>query len=255
MRLQPVSFFSFLFALLFMAPTPGFAQELEGRIRYLVTHDWSKKFAAVDYISKQARERNAYMWGNRSEWKVYTEMFITPTQTKYQDAEEKAEPEDEGYSWRKDEFMIQRNFETQTNYEVFTMLGKKYLLQDSIHGQDWKILNDMKEVAGHVCMNAFWEDTLKMQKVSAWFALDIPVSSGPERFCGLPGLILEVDVNDGGMIITADKIETRKLTNELDLPKKNKGKKITEAEFFSLMKKHVDEKRKAEEPPFWGVRY
>ena len=38
-------------------------QEMEGEIRYLVTHNWTKKMASLDYISKQRRERVAYMWG------------------------------------------------------------------------------------------------------------------------------------------------------------------------------------------------
>lgn len=104
-------------------------------------------------------------------------------------------------------------------------------------------------------MRAFWEDTVKQQKVVAWFAQDIPHSGGPERFCGLPGMILEVDINNGGMLITADKIEMKKLSNELDLPKKVKGKKIAEAEYQGILKKHIEEKRKAEEPYFWGIRY
>ncbi|MBK8424998.1 MAG: GLPGLI family protein [Lewinellaceae bacterium] len=231
------------------------AQETEGVIRYLVTHNWSKKMAAVDYISKQQRERIAYMWGNRSEWKMFTTLYLTPTETKYEDSEEKAEPDDEGYSWRKEVYYIKRNFATNTMYDVMQIFGKTYIVEDTLHAPGWKILNDLKDVAGHICMKASWEDTLKQQKVIAWFAMDIPISAGPERFFGLPGLILEVDVNDGGMLVSADKIDLKKLGTELDLPKKIKGKKITEAEFTTLMKKHMDQKREAEEPPFWGIRY
>lgn len=82
----------------------------------------------------------------------------------------------------------------------------------------------IKEVAGHICMNAYWHDTLKQQKVTAWFAMDMPISGGPERFCGLPGTILEIEINDGAMVITADKIEMKSLTTEMDLPKKMKVK-------------------------------
>lgn len=242
-------------ACLTLLPPAAESQEMEGRIRYLVVHNWSKKLAAVDYISKQRREREAYIWGSRSEWKMYSEMYFTPTTTLYQESEEHAEPDDDGYSWRKEPFMVRRDFEKNADLEIFTMLGKKYVLQDSIHGQDWKILNDMKEVAGHVCMNAFWEDTVKLQKVSVWFALDIPISSGPERFCGLPGMILEADVNDGALLLTADKIELYPLTGQTAPPAKMKGKKITESEFLDMLKKHVEEKRKAEDPPYYGIRY
>jgi len=231
------------------------AQEIEGTIRYLVVHNWSKKMAAVDYISKQQRERIAYMWGNRSEWKMYTTLYLTPTETKYEDSEEKAEPDDEGYSWRKDVYYVRHNYATQTMQDVVQIFGKTYLIEDTLRAPDWKILNDLKEVAGHICMKASWTDTIKQQNVIAWFAMDIPISAGPERFFGLPGLILEVDVNNGGMLITADKIDQKKLSTELDLPKKLKAKKIAEADYTALLKKHMKDKRDAEEPPFWGIRY
>jgi len=248
-----------LVILAFLLPCLAFSQEeqqpLEGAIRYLVTHDWAKKMAAVDYLSKQRKERIAYMWGNDSEWKMYANLYFTPTETKYEDSEEKAEADDQGYSWRKDAYYIKRNFETNTLYDVIAMLGKTYIIEDSLKAPDWKIHNDLKEVAGHICMKAYWEDTIKQQKVVAWFAQDFPHSGGPERFFGLPGMILEVDVNNGAMIISADRIEMKKLTTELDLPKKIKGKKIREAEYQDMLKKYIDEKRKAEEPYFWGIRY
>ena len=242
-------------ALLFMLPLFLCAQEMEGSIRYLVTHNWTKKMAAVDYISKQQRERIAYMWGNRSEWKVYTVLYFSATQSRYEDSEERAEPDDEGYSWRKDIYNIKRDFENNTIQDAIQLLGKTYVIEDTLIAPEWKILNDIKEVAGHVCMKAFLEDTLKQQKITAWFALDMPLSAGPERLCGLPGLILEVDVNDGAMLISADKIDLRKLDKELNMPKKLKGKRIKEAEYYALLKKHIEDRRKAEEPAFWGMRY
>ena len=238
-----------------LLPGMGKAQKMEGTIRYLVTFNWTKQMAAVDYLSKQQRDKVTYMWGSRAEWKVYTSMWFTPNQTKYEDSEERAEKDDEGYSWRKDVYSIRRDFSTGKAIDMIQMLGKVYVVEDSIRPQNWKILNDIKEVAGHICMDAFWTDTLKQQKVLAWFAMDMPVSGGPERFCGLPGMILEVDVNDGGMLITADKIEMKALTTEMDFPKKIKGKRIHEADYTTILKKYMAERRAAEEPPFWGIRY
>jgi hypothetical protein len=51
-------------------------------------------------------------------------------------------------------------------------------------------------------------------------------------------MILEVDVNDGAMVITADKIELRPLTNEMDLPEKSRGStlmKRTTTVFWKIM--------------------
>lgn len=231
------------------------AQEQSMAIRYVVTHNWTKKMAAVDYISQQERERMSYIWGSRSEWSSYTNLFIDGQRSKYEESEEKFDDDDFGYNWRKDPFFISRDFEAGTFQDLLTVQGKPYLISDSIRVQDWKILNDMKEVAGHVCMNAVLYDSVKMQRVVAWFALDMPFPGGPERYYGLPGLILEVNVNNGGMVIVADKIEPKILDKELGLPKKIKGKRVNETEYQEVLKKFVADKRKAEESPFWGIRY
>ena len=68
-------------------------------------------------------------------------------------------------------------------------------------------------------------------------------------------MILEIDVNDGAMLITANKIDLKKLTIELESPKKLKGKKIKIADYATIVKKHIVEKTKEEQPWFWGVRY
>ena len=89
----------------------------------------------------------------------------------------------------------------------------------------------------------------------AWFAQDMPIKAGPDRFSGLPGMILEIDINDGAMTITANKIELKKLTTELDLPKKIKSKKIKNEAYSNLVKEFILEKRKEESFPFWDIRY
>jgi len=231
------------------------SQTMHGTIRYLRTQNWAKMMASVDYISKQQRDRMMYMWGNRSEWKTYTLLHFNATESKYENSEEQAEAGNEGWSDRKETFFMKRNFKDNTLYDGITFLGKTYLIHDSIVPPKWKILNDMKEVAGHICMNASWTDTLRKQNVLVWFALDMPVSTGPDRFIGLPGIILEVDINDGALIMTADKMDLKPLTTELDVPQKIKGKKIDMAEYTRLMEQQMKERRAAEEPWFWGINY
>lgn len=248
-------FFSIVLAMVLVSGFLSAQEQSEGHIRYLVIHNWTKKQNSLDYISKQRRERSEYMWGNDSEWKVYTELWFSPAASRYEDSEERAEVEDMGYSWRKEVYSIRRDFKAGIQHDNIEMLGKTYLIEDSLRCQDWKVLNDIKEVAGHVCMNATWRDTLKQQTIIAWFALDLPVSAGPERLCGLPGLILEANVNDGALLISADKIEMNPVGTALELPKKLKGKKLSEAEYQAIIQKQIAEKKKEEQPWFWGMRY
>lgn len=250
----PVYFLAILFLLSFQTIELK-AQTLEGNIRYLRTQNWAKMMASVNYISKQQRERMMYMWGTRSEWKTYTLLHFNSTESKYENSEEEAEPGNEGWSNRKETFFMKRNFKDNTLYDGITLLGKTYLVHDSIVPPSWKILNDMKEVAGHICMNASMSDTMRNQNTIAWFALDMPVSTGPDRFIGLPGIILEVDVNNGALIMAADKIDIKPLTTELEVPAKIKGKKINKTEYTNLVEKQIKERKAAEEPWFWGLGY
>jgi len=231
------------------------AQNAEGTIRYLRTQNWAKMMSTVDYLSKNQRDRMMYMWGNRSEWKMYTLLHFTATESKYEDSEEEAEPGNEGWSNRKQIFFMKRDFKNNTLYDGVSMKGKTYLIHDTITPLKWKIMNDLKEVAGHICMNASMNDTLRKQKVIVWFALDMPNNSGPDRFIGLPGMVLEVDINDGALVMTADKINLTTLTTELDVPAKIKGKKIDMAGYNKLFEKQLEESKANEEPWFWGMRY
>jgi GLPGLI family protein len=139
--------------------------------------------------------------------------------------------------------------------DVFEILGKTYIIEDSLQVPNWKILNDIKEVAGHICMKAMVEDTIKKQKIVAWFAQDIMLNAGPERLWGLPGLILELDINDGTVLIEASKIEFKKLNQEMALPKKLKGKKLNEKAYQEMTDKFIKEKIKEEMNPYWSIRY
>ena len=246
----------FVLTLLMLFSSMSYAQKLEGVIRYLMTENYVKEMAAVDYLSKQAIDRLAYMYGgNRVIYKSYSLLWFNSTLTKYEDSEESPGKDFSGWSYRKDEYTIIRNFEKKTIHDYIDLLQKTYIIEDSLQVPKWRIMNEMKEIEGHICMNAVYNDTLKMQRVIAWYALDIPIPGGPERFFGLPGLILEVDINDGAMVITADKIELKKLTTELNFPKKAKGKKIKEKDYVAILKKHIAEKRKLEQPAFYSIRY
>ena len=245
-----------LLLVFFSLKTRVHAQQNEGTIRYLTTFDWVKMMNACEYLDKTRKDQASYMWGNRSQWNMYFTLYFSAIKSKYEESEEKApnEGDDDTYAGRKETFYLTRDFSKNIYFDAIEMLGKTYLVSDSLKTPDWKILNDMKEVAGHICMNASLNDTLLHQKIIAWFALDIPIPAGPDRFYGLPGLILEVNINNGAKIMLADKIDLKTLTTEFDLPKKLKGKQMTTATYAAFIKKFLDDKKKAEEFP-WGMRY
>ncbi len=243
-----------LILFLLLGSLTSLAQENEGVVYFTRTTYWTKMLSQLTFLSKQEKERMSYMFAGKDDWKVYTLLYFNENQSKYINSEEKNE-ESEGYDWRKEEYMVNRDFAKNTMTDIIEMIGKTYIIEDSLQTPNWKILNDLKEVAGHICMKAMIEDPVKNQKITAWFAQDLPSSAGPERLWGLPGMILEIDINDGTVIVQASKIVFKKLGQELDLPKKLKGKKITEAAYQEMIDKFIKEKMKEEVNPYWMLRY
>ena len=64
-----------------------------------------------------------------------------------------------------------------------------YCYVDSLHTQTWTMGDSTREVLGYTCQQATAD--FRGRHWTAWFATDIPVSDGPWKLGGLPGLILE----------------------------------------------------------------
>jgi GLPGLI family protein len=66
---------------------------------------------------------------------------------------------------------------------------KYFLIKDSVRKIQWKLTDETRDIAGFVCKraNALIMDSIY---IVAFFTEQIMVSSGPESFSGLPGMIL-----------------------------------------------------------------
>ncbi|WP_352422585.1 GLPGLI family protein [Proteiniphilum sp.] len=64
-----------------------------------------------------------------------------------------------------------------------------YVYEDDLNAQDWQVADSVKIVLDYPCQMAVCH--FRGRQWTAWFASDIPVSDGPWKFGGLPGLIME----------------------------------------------------------------
>lgn len=69
----------------------------------------------------------------------------------------------------------------------------------------WRILSKSKTILGYTCQCA--TVTFRGRDYEAWFTADIPLSYGPWKFQGLPGLILEVSDSKNEYRFTANGIQ------------------------------------------------
>jgi len=236
---------------LFFISNLAFSQE-NGIISYSVSHSWIKKMATCEYISKAERERSAYVWGGR-EYVVNAELKFNENQYRF---EYKENNEGATYQWRKEDYIIYRNRNNNEIFDIITLLNKQYVIQDSLVCQNWKIKNDMKEIAGHICMNASFYDTVKGKEIVAWFALDLPIPIGPDRYCGLPGIILEINEANDAIIYTATNVLLSNEKIEIEKPTIKKSRKIINSEEYNKkIIDYINQCKKLQRPYFWGISF
>lgn len=135
-----------------------------------------------------------------------------------------------------DEF-VYFDLKSKKKTEQREFMSRRFLIESNTDTIKWKITGNQKEIIGYSCLEA--ELVGASKKTVVWFAPTLPLGTGPDGFCGLPGLILAVEVEDGKMTLTASKIDFKPIADK-ELVKPNDGKRITAEEF----KKIVEEKTK-----------
>ena len=64
-----------------------------------------------------------------------------------------------------------------------------YIYEDELNTQQWEIRDSTKTILNYSCQMAVCN--FRGREWTAWFTTDIPVSDGPWKLSGLPGLIME----------------------------------------------------------------
>lgn len=128
---------------------------------------------------------------------------------------------------------------------------KNYLIQDSLKIFDWEISKESKNILGFETRKATVTlDDKHKTKITAWYAPRLNFKTGPEKFWGLPGLILELNsgfeyesgANEG---FTYKALSIDVLKESVPITKPDKGEKVSYQEFkkqkedFSMKRKKM----------------
>jgi GLPGLI family protein len=124
------------------------------------------------------------------------------------------------------------NVKSGKTLEKRDFMDKKFLIEGTAKRYKWQMTTDQKTILDYTCQKAIYQDT--SQTIIAWFTTQIPVSAGPSSYSGLPGMILEMNIDDGQRTIQATNVVLKELEkNAIEIPKK--GKKVTEEEFNKIV--------------------
>lgn len=162
-----------------------------------------------------------------------------------------------GYSYKN----IKSNSLVQ-NQEFY---GKQFLVKDKLQSIDWVMGSESKTIGNYTCFKATakiptlelnwynfsWDEIrntdnsadskeIKYTEVEAWYSPQIPVSSGPAEFWGLPGLILEVRVGTTIMLCTEIIMNP---DEKIKIEAPSKGKIVAKMEYKDIIRGKMQEMR------------
>jgi GLPGLI family protein len=213
------------------------AENMSGKVTYKETVKIEIKMEgeSAQYADMLPKERSSF--------KI---LYFSPEASLYLNEEKKNESEDinQGSGGMQIRMKIMQpnnkfycDLKNNKQIEQKEFMTRMFLIEGDIKNPEWKLTGNQKLILSYPCQEAFTEESGK--KTTVWFTPAIPVSSGPTGLGRLPGLILEVNTNNGERIITAVSVDKSPVDAKLlVIPKE--GKKVTAEEF----KKIVDEKMK-----------
>tara|TARA_B100000768_G_scaffold43828_1_gene42598 strand:- start:8074 stop:8871 length:798 start_codon:yes stop_codon:yes gene_type:complete len=144
---------------------------------------------------------------------------------------------------------LYKNIKAQRYVQQSDLLGKMFLIQDSLKTNAWKLQGETKNIGTYTCFKATLEREVKSvsemdevtketQTVTAWYTPQIPVSNGPEQFQGLPGLILELSYDSQTILCSKISLNPSKPIN---IKEPTGGDSVSQSEFDAIMDKKMKE--------------
>ena len=128
---------------------------------------------------------------------------------------------------------LYKNYTTMKAYELTELGPKKYIVEDSVRNTSWKLdESETRQIKGYTCKKAT-AAAPRGGTIVAWYTEQIPCPSGPDNWGGLPGMILELNMNDGEMIYSSLEVSDKGDKKLVSAP--SGAKKITRKEYQKML--------------------
>ena len=173
------------------------AQELTDKFKYKATYDLSWQIDSTNSESIQNETMVLFIGDKISRFSSEGQYIADSIKEAYKDRERTQQSFNEMRSKMPMSALNFYVFKKQNSAQVsFTekIVRDNYRYIQDIDDLNWEILPETKEVAGFVAQKA--KASFSGRDYTAWFTTEIPISEGPYKFRGLPGLILEISDNN-----------------------------------------------------------
>ena len=110
--------------------------------------------------------------------------------------------------WATSKNTVIQDFQNSERVSIYNLFGESKVVKDNLVLRKWKITERKRNIAGYSCRRAIWMKN-DSTKIYAWYTDQLIPSTGPETFNGLPGTILGLATEDGGVVYFAKIIEEK----------------------------------------------
>ena len=122
----------------------------------------------------------------------------------------------------------------RVRHSLLNIMGEEVVVVDSLKIRQFKRLGKKRDIAGFKCqMVRFDQDD--STRLYAWYADAILPSVGPETYLGLPGAILGLATENGGVVYFATKVEALQPDFKSVMPKYKTNKGMTEEQTRAML--------------------
>ena len=244
-------------------------KKFEGKATYMSkrTLDMSR----FGQMSEQQKKQMKARFKNFLE-KTYTLNF-NQSESSFKENVKLDAPGTSGPSWSRSngQGSIYKNLKDKEMIEDVEQFSKRFRVMEEMELPQWEMSAETKQIGQYLCYKATmvrvdnsidWgsifsrrarnnqkkdsskttkdKEAVKLQKITAWYTPQIPVSAGPERYWGLPGLILEINAGRTTMLCTEIVINPEEV---VEIKKPSKGKEVSRDEYNVMMKQKSEELR------------
>jgi GLPGLI family protein len=163
---------------------------------------------------------------------------------------------------------IYKNLKSKEMIEDVEQFSKRFLVMEAMDQPKWEMGTETKKIGQYTCYKATmvkvdnkidWgsifsrrrntkkkdstqtaaeKDAVKMVAVTAWYTPQIPVSSGPGVYFGLPGLILEINEGRTTMLCTEIVLNP---AEAVEIKRPSKGKEVDRVDYNKIVKEKTAE--------------
>lgn len=129
------------------------------------------------------------------------------------------------------------NLDDDSYVEVRELLGRTFRIPETRPSFAWRLTGEQATFLGYPVFQATAQQD--STTIEAWFTPEIPISSGPAQYGGLPGLILTLTVDSNRVTYTAKEIDTATVIGTIKAP--SDGSRVTRAEYDRIVEEKMAE--------------